>query len=248
MIGSTNHLDQLDPAISKRPSRFDRKYHFKIPGETERRLYTDYWRSKLLKNKTVDFPEELCDVIAKLSEGFSFAYLKELFVMALLGLVRGHKGDDFEILESDEAASGPPLYTSHTPATEKEDVDKEEDKGDDKKVKKTGDVCTCEPTCEKCSKPLPQISKSSQSTKKEIEETEAEHEIQKNKMIMPTVEVPDNLKDNPLLIAIKHQITVLHADMDNENDEGPASAKMKFISETDLAARRMQAVPSRRSR
>jgi len=28
IIGSTNHLDHLDPAISKRPSRFDRKYHF----------------------------------------------------------------------------------------------------------------------------------------------------------------------------------------------------------------------------
>jgi transitional endoplasmic reticulum ATPase len=28
MIGSTNHLSKLDPALSKRPSRFDRKYHF----------------------------------------------------------------------------------------------------------------------------------------------------------------------------------------------------------------------------
>lgn len=26
MIGSTNHLDRLDPAIANRPSRFDRKY------------------------------------------------------------------------------------------------------------------------------------------------------------------------------------------------------------------------------
>lgn len=25
MIGSTNHLDRLDPGIAKRPSRFDRK-------------------------------------------------------------------------------------------------------------------------------------------------------------------------------------------------------------------------------
>jgi len=28
MIGSTNHLERLDPGISKRPSRFDRKYHY----------------------------------------------------------------------------------------------------------------------------------------------------------------------------------------------------------------------------
>lgn len=25
MVGSTNHLDRLDPGIAKRPSRFDRK-------------------------------------------------------------------------------------------------------------------------------------------------------------------------------------------------------------------------------
>ena len=39
MIGSTNHLDRLDPAISKRPSRFDRKYHFKLPAAEERASY-----------------------------------------------------------------------------------------------------------------------------------------------------------------------------------------------------------------
>jgi transitional endoplasmic reticulum ATPase len=84
MIGSTNHLNKLDPAISKRPSRFDRKYHFKIPSEQERRSYAMYWRNKLLKNDTVEFPEEVADIVALLTEGFSFAYMKELFVMALL--------------------------------------------------------------------------------------------------------------------------------------------------------------------
>lgn len=39
MIGSTNHLSALDPAIAKRPSRFDRKYHFRLPNEDERVLY-----------------------------------------------------------------------------------------------------------------------------------------------------------------------------------------------------------------
>lgn len=28
MIGSTDHLDEFDPAISIRASRFDRKHHF----------------------------------------------------------------------------------------------------------------------------------------------------------------------------------------------------------------------------
>lgn len=108
MIGSTNHLDRLDPAIAKRPSRFDRKYHFKLPGEAERVLYAEYWRKKLLQNNTVEFPEELCRIIAKLTEGFSFAYLKELFVMSLLALVRGFKGDDFEIVDTVDATATPP--------------------------------------------------------------------------------------------------------------------------------------------
>ncbi|KAL8752408.1 MAG: hypothetical protein Q9184_005743, partial [Pyrenodesmia sp. 2 TL-2023] len=39
MIGSTNYLDKLDPGISKRPSRFDRKYHFALPKREERKRY-----------------------------------------------------------------------------------------------------------------------------------------------------------------------------------------------------------------
>lgn len=218
MIGSTNHLDKLDPAISKRPSRFDRKYHFKIPGGEERRLYTEYWRKKLLKNQTVDFPEELCDVISKLSEGFSFAYLKELFVMALLSLVRGFKCDDFEIVDADEAPSGP--Y--------------EEERDDETKDSKSDDLCTCKPTCEKCSKPLPPSANSTtdplsdQQIEKQDEGAEVTKEIQRNQIIMPTVEIPNSLKDNLLLKVVKHQIAVLHADMDNE--DGPASAKTKVGS------------------
>jgi transitional endoplasmic reticulum ATPase len=92
MIGSTNHLETLDPAISKRPSRFDRKYHFKVPSHPERVAYCDYWRSKLAKNSSIDFPEDISSLVATLTEGFSFAYLKELFVMALLIIARGGKG------------------------------------------------------------------------------------------------------------------------------------------------------------
>jgi transitional endoplasmic reticulum ATPase len=91
MVGSTNHLDLLDPAISRRPSRFDRKYHFKMPEEDERIAYCQYWRNKLVSDEDamLDFPIEVCNVIAKITEGFSFAYLKELFVTALLTIARG---------------------------------------------------------------------------------------------------------------------------------------------------------------
>ena len=46
-------------------------------------------------------------------------------------------------------------------------------------------------------------------------------------MAMPTVDIPEHLQDNLLLKVVKHQIAILHADMDNEGDEGPKSAKAK---------------------
>jgi transitional endoplasmic reticulum ATPase len=98
MIGSTNHLDRLDPGISKRPSRFDRKYHFKIPGYNERVLYCEYWRRKLEKNPRINFEDGIEQVVAKMTDGFSFAYLKELFVQTLLAIVGG-RADDIEEAE-----------------------------------------------------------------------------------------------------------------------------------------------------
>ena len=92
MIGSTNHLSRLDPAISKRPSRFDRKYHFRVPSRESRIAYCEYWRAKLTANDDFDFPEDVCPVIADITEGFSYAYMKELIVMALLTVARGGKG------------------------------------------------------------------------------------------------------------------------------------------------------------
>ena len=46
VVGTTNHLNQLDPGIVSRPSRFDRKYEFGLPGAGEggRPTYVEYWR------------------------------------------------------------------------------------------------------------------------------------------------------------------------------------------------------------
>lgn len=235
MIGSTNHLDKLDPAISKRPSRFDRKYHFKIPGLDERRAYTLYWRQKLLKNKTVDFPEELCDIIAQLSEGFSFAYLKELFVMSLLSLVRGFTGDENEPdFESAADAGAPPSYTTtDTPSAN----DQPSSKSD---LTPQQDVCTCTSHCAICTKPLPT---DSSNAKKADEAAEVAREAKKNKMIMPHVEIPQSLYDNTLLKVVRYQIKVLHADMDSEGGgEGPASARVKVETGVDGVVRQRRAV------
>ena len=86
MVASTNHLDQLDPGLSSRPSRFDRKYLFPLPSEAERILYCDYWRAKLMNKPSIKFPKMLSPAIAGITEGFSFAYLKEAFVATLLSI------------------------------------------------------------------------------------------------------------------------------------------------------------------
>ncbi|KAJ9608857.1 hypothetical protein H2200_006628 [Cladophialophora chaetospira] len=88
MIGSTNHLDRLDPGIAKRPSRFDRKYLFPDPDFGQRVKYCHYWQKKLSDNKEIGFPDEICEATAKITDAFSFAYIQEAFVSALLEIAR----------------------------------------------------------------------------------------------------------------------------------------------------------------
>ncbi|KAL2039725.1 hypothetical protein N7G274_007584 [Stereocaulon virgatum] len=85
MIGSTNYLEKLDAGITKRPSRFDRKYHFDLPAAPERTKYCEQWRSRLA-DKAVNFPQKMCSAIAGITDGFSFAYLQEAFISSLLVL------------------------------------------------------------------------------------------------------------------------------------------------------------------
>ena len=87
-MASTNFLDKLDPGLSKRPSRFDRKYKFPLPSEHERILYCEYWRQKLKSNDSIDFPEKLSPAMANITPGFSFAFLQECFVATLLVLAQ----------------------------------------------------------------------------------------------------------------------------------------------------------------
>lgn len=92
MVGSTNHLDRLDPGIAKRPSRFDRKYFFNNPNEKERILYMQYWQGKLSDNEEIEFPDKMCPAVAKITKGFSFAYLQEAMIASLLAIAREEDG------------------------------------------------------------------------------------------------------------------------------------------------------------
>jgi len=125
MVGSTNHLDRLDPGISKRPSRFDRKYLFPNPNFEERTLYAQFWRNKLLRGEKsgvdsneeellsnlgdqLEFPVKMCKAVANITDGFSFAYIQEAFVAALLAIAveESDKMDEvtrsFEFVNIDE--------------------------------------------------------------------------------------------------------------------------------------------------
>ncbi|KAL8664304.1 MAG: hypothetical protein Q9202_003118 [Teloschistes flavicans] len=93
IVGSTNHLERLDPGIAKRPSRFDRKYLFPDPGRAERVRYAVFWREKLGGDHgDVAFPVEMCDAIAGITDGFSFAYMQEAFVASLLAIAAADDG------------------------------------------------------------------------------------------------------------------------------------------------------------
>lgn len=95
IIGTTNYLDRIDPSLSKRPSRFDRKLLFDIPDREERALYCRYWQRKLAANDKVDFPDALVDAIAGMTDGFSFAFLKEAFVSTLVLIATGSETREF---------------------------------------------------------------------------------------------------------------------------------------------------------
>lgn len=82
VIASTNHPEKLDAAILDRPSRFDRKYHFNLPAPPERLAYCQAWNQTL--QPEMQLPEAACNALVNATEGFSYAYLKELFLSALM--------------------------------------------------------------------------------------------------------------------------------------------------------------------
>jgi ATP-dependent 26S proteasome regulatory subunit len=81
-LATTNHPERLDPSIVERPSRFDRKYHFELPSTATRARYVTLWNDRLQPQLRV--PAAGCDQIVELTEGFSFAYVQEVFVSATM--------------------------------------------------------------------------------------------------------------------------------------------------------------------
>ena len=82
VLASTNHPEKLDAAILERPSRFDRKYYFQLPAETERRAYIEKWNQELQAD--MQMSKAVAAGLVGKTEGFSYAYLKELVVSSMI--------------------------------------------------------------------------------------------------------------------------------------------------------------------
>jgi AAA+ superfamily predicted ATPase len=82
VLATTNHPDRLDPAILDRPSRFDRKYYFDLPAAAERCAYISAWNREL--QPELRLSETAAVNVAGQTDGFSFAYLKELFLSSMM--------------------------------------------------------------------------------------------------------------------------------------------------------------------
>ncbi len=82
VLATTNHPERLDTAILDRPSRFDRKYYFELPGATERAAYINAWNAAL--QAELQLAERSVRKIVEQTEEFSFAYLKELFLSSMM--------------------------------------------------------------------------------------------------------------------------------------------------------------------
>lgn len=82
VLATTNHPEKLDPAILDRPSRFDRKYYFNLPARPERLAYITSWNGSL--EPELRLSEPTLAKLAKATDGFSFAYLKELFLSSMM--------------------------------------------------------------------------------------------------------------------------------------------------------------------
>ncbi len=87
IIASSNHPGKIDQALLKRPSRFDRVFHLGLPGLPERREFCRRMLARLVSqgrlSPAVDI-DDLAGRVAAGSDGFTPAYLKEVFLSAAL--------------------------------------------------------------------------------------------------------------------------------------------------------------------
>ncbi|MEP6753962.1 MAG: ATP-binding protein [Chthonomonadales bacterium] len=95
-LATTNHPERIDSSILDRPSRFDRKYQFELPAPEERAAYLEMWNAQMEAELRVA-DEGIAEIIT-LTDGFSFAYLKELFVSSIMRWINRTRGEDMAMV------------------------------------------------------------------------------------------------------------------------------------------------------
>jgi ATP-dependent 26S proteasome regulatory subunit len=117
VIATTNHPDKLDPAILDRPSRFDRKYHFELPQSVQREAYVAAWNRKL--QPEMKLTDSVTGDLVVATEGFSFAYLKELLLSATVQwMSNDRKASMDEVVRQQVDLLRAQIKTTEPPATE----------------------------------------------------------------------------------------------------------------------------------
>ncbi|MEW4368393.1 AAA family ATPase [Paenibacillus sp. JQZ6Y-1] len=93
LIGTTNYPEKIDPGLMNRAGRFDRAYEITLPDEA---LRLEYFRRKKLHEFAGD---EMVVEAARITEGFTFAQLGELYVSAALHWHEEGKLDLHEVIQ-----------------------------------------------------------------------------------------------------------------------------------------------------
>lgn len=118
-LATTNHPERLDPAILDRPSRFDRKYYFELPEPSERLTYVQKWNDNVERDLrlTLDGISQVVD----LTEGFSYAYLKELFLSSMMRWIASPAADAMDTIMFAQASLLREQMASSVPTIEDEE-------------------------------------------------------------------------------------------------------------------------------
>lgn len=126
VLATTNHPERLDAAILERPSRFDRKYYFELPAASERLTYVQKWNDGLEMDLrlTADGIGQVVDF----TEGFSYAYLKELFLSSMMRWIASPAADAMNTMMFAQAALlREQMSAAQPPPLEMEEEETEED-------------------------------------------------------------------------------------------------------------------------
>ena len=80
VLATTNHTENIDPAISDRPGRFDRIIEVPLPDRAQRKEIIQ----NLMRNMPTKIVFKVIDKVASKSEGLSGAWIREVVQTSMI--------------------------------------------------------------------------------------------------------------------------------------------------------------------